>query len=225
MQALWFANISSMMLFYPYLKASILTPVKQMLGLTAQFKTTLKGGAKGVRAGLKVCIPAAIIVFINVATIIIGAITFEAQVNAPQAISMCWIVFNTIPHLALILHAIFGPGGFMVAFCRAGMFITAAAGALALVLMWLLWPKEASFVEPLNNSVSYLAVCRRRVDSVFHAHLTVLALVCGCTSGVSAASASHVACQAHALRRCARPCAFNASMSLLHLTFVEAKGC
>ena len=30
---------------------------------------------------------------------------------------MCWIVFNTVPHLTLLLHSIFGPGGFLVAWC------------------------------------------------------------------------------------------------------------
>jgi hypothetical protein len=44
MQALWLANTSSVILFYPYLKASFLVPIKQILGLTMEFKTTLKGG-------------------------------------------------------------------------------------------------------------------------------------------------------------------------------------
>jgi membrane-bound metal-dependent hydrolase YbcI (DUF457 family) len=161
LQALWLANTSSVILFYPYLKASFFTPIKQILGLTQEFKTTLKGKAQN-KLALKILLPAAIITLINVAIFIVGAFSFRLFVNAAQAISMCWIVFNTIPHLTLLFNAYFGPGGFMVAWCRFAMFITAVAGALAIVLMWLLWPREGEYESSMNASITFLQVRPRR---------------------------------------------------------------
>lgn len=154
-QALWLANTSSVILFYPYLKASFLTPVKQMLGKTMEFKTTLKGAAARAQS-FKVIGPALLISLINIATFFTGIVTFNVSVNAAQAISLCWIVFNTVPHLTLLFNSAFGPGGFMVAWCRFGMFVTAVSGALAVTLMWLLYPREVSFFEGLQGSVTYL---------------------------------------------------------------------
>ena len=77
--------MSTTILFYPYLKASILTPIKQILGITAVFKTTMKGKVGGVNIGVaKNFVPAAIFVLLNIAVVIVGAVTFEASVNAAQ---------------------------------------------------------------------------------------------------------------------------------------------
>jgi hypothetical protein len=156
-QALWLANTSSVILFYPYLKAAILTPIKQMLGKTMEFKTTLKGSAARVQS-FKVIGPAALISAINIATFFAGVITFNIAVNAAQAISLSWIIFNTVPHLTLLLNSAFGPGNFMVAWCRFGMFLTGVTGALAVVLMWLLYPREVSFTDALDGSLLYMHV-------------------------------------------------------------------
>jgi hypothetical protein len=42
--------------------------------------------------------------------------------------------------------------------CRFGMFLTFAFGALAVVLMWLLWPREAEYVKPMIASINFLQV-------------------------------------------------------------------
>ena len=83
LQALWLANNSSVILFWPYLKASIFTPVKAMLGRTMVFKTTLKGAAAH-NASLKVLWPAMLIALINVVSLILGIVNFRASVNAAQ---------------------------------------------------------------------------------------------------------------------------------------------
>ena len=83
LQALWLANASSVILFYPYLKAAILTPIKQLLGKTMEFKTTLKGAAARAQS-FKVIGPALVITAINLGTLITGAVTFRASVNAAE---------------------------------------------------------------------------------------------------------------------------------------------
>ena len=88
MQALWLANNSSVILFWPYLKASIFTPVKALMGKTMVFKTTLKGAAAH-NASLKVLWPAILIAIINIVSLILGVVNFRASVNAAQVRPRC----------------------------------------------------------------------------------------------------------------------------------------
>ena len=146
-----------MILFYPYLKAALFTPVKQLLGRTMEFKTTLKGSAARAHS-FKFIGPALLIVLLNLVTFIAGAVTFQASVNAAQGISLCWLVFNTVPHLTLLLNSAFGPGPFMVRWCHVGMLVTALTSALAIVLMWLLYPRELDYAVPFASSITFLQV-------------------------------------------------------------------
>jgi hypothetical protein len=155
LQALWLANNSSVILFWPYLKASINTPIKQMLGKTMEFKTTLKGAAAHA-ASLKTLGPAFLVSFINIGTLILGVVKFNIAVNAAQGISLCWLLYNTVPHVNLLLYSAFGPGNFMVGWCGIGMVITTFSSALAIVLMWLLYPRDVDFTEPLTSSIRFL---------------------------------------------------------------------
>lgn len=156
-QALWLANCSSVLLFYPYLKNSFLTPIKQVLGQTMEFKTTLKGSnASGF--SLRTFGPAILIVILNVATFSVGLSSIDANINAAKGISMCWIVFNTVPHLMLLLHAYLGPGYVMVAFCKLFLLLTNGSGILAIVLMWLLYPREVDFEPAINASIKLMQV-------------------------------------------------------------------
>ena len=72
---------------------------------------------------------------------------------------MCWIAFNIVPHVLLLGWGKMGQGGFMIALCRVGIFITTVAGFLALVLMWLLWPREAAYGPPMRASLTFLEAC------------------------------------------------------------------
>lgn len=85
-------------------------------------------------------------------------LSVQAERAGLQGISLCWLVFNTIPHLNLLFYSAFGPGGFMVGWCRFGMFVTTATSALAIVLMWLLYPREVDFRQPLIASIRFLQV-------------------------------------------------------------------
>lgn len=177
LQALWLANNSSVILFWPYLKASIFTPIKSMMGRAMEFKTTLKGAAAH-NASLKVLGPSILIVIINVVTFILGIVNFRVAVNAAQGISLCWLVFNTIPHINLLFYSAFGPGGFMVAWCKLGMMLTTASSALAIILMWLLYPREVNFEQPLSFSVKFM-----QVPASFHLNSCPLAccsVACAC---------------------------------------------
>ena len=156
-QALWLANTSSVILFYPYLKAALFTPVKQLLGRTMEFKTTLKGNAARAHS-FRFIGPAILITLINLGTFIAGAATLRASVNAAQGISLCWLIFNSVPHITLLFNSAFGPGSFMVRWCHVGMLITGLSSALAIALMWLLYPRETDYAVPFGASVTFLQV-------------------------------------------------------------------
>jgi hypothetical protein len=162
LQALWLANMSSVILFYPYLKNSFLTPIKQVLGQTMEFKTTLKGGNNG-GFNFRTFGPALLITVLNIVTFSVGLATLDKNINAAKSISLCWIVFNTVPHLLLLLNGYFGPGLLMVGICKICMFVTNASGILAIILMWLLYPREVKFVKPLAASIKFMQVCPRKL--------------------------------------------------------------
>jgi hypothetical protein len=75
--------MSSVIFFWPYLKAAFATPVKQVLGATMEFKTTLKGANSG-GVDLKVYGVPCLIIIANIVTFIIGAVTLDAQINAAK---------------------------------------------------------------------------------------------------------------------------------------------
>lgn len=71
-------------------------------------------------------------------------------------ISLCWIVFNTVPHVLLLLNSYFGPGYIMSTICKVSMVLTTVSGALAIVLMWLLYPREVDWVPTLDASITFM---------------------------------------------------------------------
>lgn len=82
----------------------------------------------------------------------------ETRGHAVQSISLCWIVFNTVPHMLLLLNSYFGPGVIMSVICKACIALTSAAGALAIVLMWLLYPREVDWEPALDASIRFMQV-------------------------------------------------------------------
>lgn len=82
----------------------------------------------------------------------------ETRGHAVQSISLCWIVFNTVPHALLLLNSYFGPGVIMSVICKACIALTSAAGALAIVLMWLLYPREVDWEPALDASIRFMQV-------------------------------------------------------------------
>jgi hypothetical protein len=88
-------QISVTILWWPYLKASLFTPIQQLRGRALVFKSTAKGSGEAASAGLRTLGPSALLVLINVICIIVGLATFDPAVNAPQVIALCWCVSCT----------------------------------------------------------------------------------------------------------------------------------
>lgn len=85
-------QVSVTILWWPYLKASLFTPIKQLRGRALVFKSTAKGSGGAASAGFRTLGPSALLVLINIICIIVGLVTFDAAVNAPQVIALCWCI-------------------------------------------------------------------------------------------------------------------------------------
>lgn len=65
-----------------------------------------------------------------------------ASVNSPLAISVCWCVYNGIPHFLIVYYAYVSKGPSLAWVCRICMLLSFVTGALAVGLMWGLYPKQ-----------------------------------------------------------------------------------
>ena len=65
-----------------------------------------------------------------------------ASVNSPLAISVCWCVYNGIPHFLIVYYAYVSKGPSLAWVCRICMVLSFVTGALAVGLMWGLYPKQ-----------------------------------------------------------------------------------
>lgn len=63
-----------------------------------------------------------------------------------------------MPHALLLLNSYFGPGIIMSIICKGCMALTTAAGGLAIVLMWLLYPREVDWEPALDASIRFMQV-------------------------------------------------------------------
>lgn len=160
-RALWLSNVATTILFWPYLKASILTPMKQVFGRGgATFKATAKGGGKASSATLKEIGPSILLTLGCLIAFIAGLSDFNANVNAPKAIALCWVVYNSIPHLLLLIYARFGPGRVLKGACKVFMVVHSLAALIALVCLWLLYPRDEDYVRAADLSLRFLEAQR-----------------------------------------------------------------
>ena len=160
MKALWLSNVATTIMFWAYLKAAILTPPKSVWRKGVTFKATKKGGSGASNAALKEMWPSLAIFGVSVASLVLGLIGFSVDANAPRAIALCWVVYNTVPHFLLIAYAHVGQGPSLTFLCKACMMLSFVASSFALVLMWLLYPRDVDYGRAADLSLDYLQAQR-----------------------------------------------------------------
>ena len=158
-RALWLANVGTSILFWPYFKAALFTPMKQLGGKGLTFKATSKGGAKS-SVSLKEIGPSLLLVVLSVLAFICGIWDFNVNVNAPKAIALLWVIYNVVPHTLLIVYARFGNGGVLKFSCTFLMYAQSIVSLLALVLLWLLYPREENYARATDLSLTFLQAQR-----------------------------------------------------------------
>lgn len=158
-RALWLANVGTTILFWPYFKAALFTPMKQLRGQGLAFKATSKGGSKA-SVSLKEIGPSLLLVCLSLLAFICGIWDFDINVNAPKAIALAWVIYNIVPHLLLLVFARFGNGGVLKFSCTFLMYVQSIVSLLALILLWLLYPREENYVRATNLSLNFLQAQR-----------------------------------------------------------------
>jgi Glycosyl hydrolase family 9 len=160
-RALWLANVGTSIMFWPYFKAALFTPIKQLGGKGLTFKATSKGGAKQA-VTLKEIGPSLLLVFLSLVSLLFGLVgvggrgSFDINVNAPKAIALLWVLYNMVPHVLLLTYARFGKGGMLRFMCSFLMYLQSVVSILALVLLWLLYPREEDYSRAADLSLDFL---------------------------------------------------------------------
>lgn len=160
--ALWLSNVGTTILFWPYLKAAVTSPYKALAGKGLTFKATAKGSG-AARSGVIASLwPSALLLVLSLMALIVGLLDFDVRVNAPKALAMCWVVYNALPHGLVLMHAAVGQGALLTRACRVSMLLSAVAGAGAIALMWLLYPRDMDYERAADLSIGFLE--RERAD-------------------------------------------------------------
>lgn len=87
------------------------------------------------------------LLLLSMMAFIAGLINFNVNVNAPKAIALCWVIFNSIPHIILLTYARIGPGKRLVWVCSLLMWLSFFVSTAALVCLWVLYPREEDYVK------------------------------------------------------------------------------
>ena len=155
LMARWLAHVSVVILFWQYLKASLLTPIRTCIGPpAAKFKPTNRGTSAG--GALDDVAPSAIIVIASVVALAVTLRSFNLVSNAPKAIAIFWVVHNAVPHILMLMHTKIGQCKFMERFCKVSQVVSGAAAVAALVMMWLLYPVNVDFADAARKSLDFL---------------------------------------------------------------------
>jgi hypothetical protein len=113
-------------------------------------------GARKANVSLKEIGPSLLIVLVSLLAFICGIADFDVNENAPKAIALCWVLYNIVPHLLLLTYARFGVGKVLHHMCSFLFSAQSVISLLALVLLWVLYPREENYVKATNLSLRFL---------------------------------------------------------------------
>lgn len=97
-----------------------------------------------------------LIVFISMLAFFCGLANFNINVNAPKAIALCWVLYNVVPHLLLLTYARFGVGKILHLMCTFLFTVQSLISLLALILLWVLYPREENYVKAAELSLRFM---------------------------------------------------------------------
>lgn len=82
--------------------------------------------------------------------------------NSPLAISICWCVYNALPHFLVLWYVLVSKGMSLQYMCRLCILLSFFCGALAVGLIWGLYPRSYSYkVSPSTR------LCQPLVSSMW----------------------------------------------------------
>lgn len=151
---LWFSAISTSIMWWTYVKA-FWRAVTAAMGFSGmKFKTTLKGATMLAESAVgDLWMPLTVFVTLAV-TLGIGLAKFanSANLGTTLIVSLLWIVYNMVPPYLLIHYTFIGRGTTLKLMARVCFLVTFTCGLGAIVIVWLLYPKDVSYPSALKES-------------------------------------------------------------------------
>jgi Glycosyl hydrolase family 9 len=157
MRALWLARVAVAIFWWSDLKAATLVPAKGVLSATpgdVSFRSRSWSTAVPVR-NLKALVLPVGFVATSLVAFVGGCLMLRSVINLPTVLSLCLVVINFAPPALLCLYWAFGPGRLLSQACTLFMLLSWAAGAIAMVFLWLLWPRDVDFKAAAEMSLSF----------------------------------------------------------------------
>jgi hypothetical protein len=85
-----------------------------------------------------------------------GCLHLRVVVNLPIVLSLCMVVISFAPPFLLLMHWNFGPGQLLTRAASLMMYLNFAAGIIALVFLWVLYPREVDYERAAELSIDFL---------------------------------------------------------------------
>lgn len=158
---LWFSNVSTVIMFFTYMKACFNIFVRTYISKKAlSFKSTAKTG--GVFSRLTnsslsdLFLPLGILIALIVSFGIgLSRAIAGATVKTTLLVSLVWMLFNMIPFYLLLHYTFIGRGSTLKLMSKILMLASFVLGIMALGFIWWLYPKELDYTGALNKSITF----------------------------------------------------------------------
>ncbi|DBA93998.1 hypothetical protein WJX77_002685 [Trebouxia sp. C0004] len=145
-EALWFANISNMILWFTYVKGAF-RALTGKFGAGITFKTTIKGAGKLLDSVLGDLWMPLLCFILSAVSLGVGIqkLVNGASVVTTLTISVVWIIYSMIPPYLLIHYTWIGRGTTLQFMCRVAFVLSFVTSICAMLLLWAVYPKDYDF--------------------------------------------------------------------------------
>eukprot|EP01025_Chloroclados_australasicus_P030473 TRINITY_DN3057_c1_g2_i1.p1 TRINITY_DN3057_c1_g2~~TRINITY_DN3057_c1_g2_i1.p1 ORF type:complete len:1210 (-),score=95.83 TRINITY_DN3057_c1_g2_i1:140-3769(-) len=155
--SLWYSTVSTNILWFAYLKAALFSILRTFLGRSMSFKATAKGklGALSKVSFQDLWIHLLLVV-INVPTLIVGLANLNTIKNFTIMIALVWVAWNSIPSILVLFYSFVGyKGAHFQILCFSSFFLSQFLPLSAVILLWLLYPREVNYSEVLQTVLTF----------------------------------------------------------------------
>lgn len=155
---LFFSNISTVLMFWTFVKAFWRSLIAKTRFGNITFKTTLKGFGRLQNSAIgDLWVPITVFVASAVSLGIgISKVVNSGQPKTTLLVSLLWMIFNMVPPFLLLWYWLIGRGTTLRFICKIAFVLTTVCGIGALVLIWLLYPKPFDYSGAIRNNFVFL---------------------------------------------------------------------
>ncbi|KAK9826822.1 hypothetical protein WJX81_004238 [Elliptochloris bilobata] len=154
---LWFANVANNILWWTFVKACWRAAGSMMADRGITFKTTMKGAGRLMNANIgdlwmpTICLLG---LFASLGFGLFKVVTGPTVVTT-LSISLVWLIYTAIPPYLLLHYHFVGRGQTLRWACRICFWISSLCGIAAIILLWLVYPKQYDYGQVLSYSHTF----------------------------------------------------------------------